>query len=90
MVLEIINSVNEYIPEYLSLLAGGGTIGTIATITVQKFLNRKEDNVNVSKEQALLLKTVNIDLMEVVEKLQKIACYKDKCKGRVNGEENEL
>jgi hypothetical protein len=67
-------------------LIGGGTIGTIATLVVTKWINRKKDISDISSQTAILLKSVNNDLMGVIVQLQELACFKNKCNERINGE----
>lgn len=83
MILEILNQITT--ADIVSLI-GGGTAGSIATQLITKFINRKKDDSDISSQQAILLKTVNDDLSKVVTALQDIACYRNKCKDRLNGE----
>jgi len=86
----VIAQITQFVQESdIVSLVGGGTIGSIATQLISKWITRKKDNSDISSQQALLLKTVNDDLSNVVAKLQSIACYRDKCRIRINGEEAE-
>jgi hypothetical protein len=91
MILQsLINAVQDQTQTFdIWALLGGGTLGSIVTQLIQKYLNRKEDSTNISTQQAALLKTVNNDLMKVVEQLQEIACYVKPCKERINGDTGE-
>ena len=63
--------------------------GSAITMGVQKVLNRKKDKAEVNHSQVEFLEKVNARLDKVVEQLQEIACYREPCKKRVNGKNNE-
>lgn len=71
----------------------GATVGSIATMGVQKLLNRKSDTVNVLKTQMEVLNSQVLSLQQnqtytdgIVRELQEKACYRNKCSDRLNGE----
>lgn len=70
----------------VGMLLGGGTLGSIATQLVTKWIGRKKDSSDISSQTAILMKTVNDDLVVVVKRLQEIACYRSNCNERINGE----
>ncbi len=74
-------------PEITAVL--GTVLGSAGTALVTKWQNRKTDNITLAQQQSTLLKTVNNDLNEVVKQLQAIACYRDNCNKRINGEKEE-
>lgn len=82
MLLQILNDSSNF-----ALMAGSGTVGSIATMVVQKFLNRKSDKTDIVTNQVKMLNDVNAKLNEVVEQLQNVACYRNKCNERLNGED---
>ena len=66
----------------------GTTIGSIVTMGVQKLFSRKRDKTDIVTSQVQMLDNVNQKLNSVVEQLQDIACYREPCKKRINGNEN--
>lgn len=71
-------------PEITAVL--GTLLGSGGTALISKWQNKKSDNITLAQQQSTLLKTVNNDLNEVVKQLQAIACYRDNCNKRINGE----
>ena len=69
-----------------AMMAGSGTLGSIATMLVQKLLNRNSDKTDIVTNQVKMLNDVNAKLNEVVEQLQEVACYRKNCNERQNGE----
>ena len=74
----------------------GATAGSIVTMTVQKFLNKKKDTADINvinydvidKQFKSLWENLNHQ-GKVIEELQKKACYRDACKVRLNGEDDQ-
>jgi len=67
-------------------LLGAGTLGTILTMVVQKVMSSKKDNADLLQQQLTIFNDMHLKMNEVIEKLQKMACYKEPCKNRINGE----
>ncbi len=67
-------------------LIGGGTLGSIATMVVQKLLDRKKDSTDITASSLDIMEKMNLKLNSVIDDLQKISCYDDQCKDRINGE----
>jgi len=80
-------------------LIGGGTLGSIATMIVQKLLSHKKDKVDIVQLQLEMLSEVNKSLndnitrsqevykqyQEVIEELLEQICYTQKCDFRISG-----
>ena len=67
-------------------LIGGGTLGSIATMIVQKVINRKPDNQDLICKQFELMNNHTDKLNSVITQLEKMVCYMESCKKRVNTE----
>ena len=85
------NSLSE--PSLLGAIGAGAgigtTVGSIATMGVQKWFTRKKDKTDVVDSQVKMLDNVNQTLNSVVKQLQDIACYREPCKKRINGKEKK-
>lgn len=66
-------------------ILSGGTIGSIATMLVQKVLSRKKDKIDVSQSQLNFFTEINERLHKSVVELEKKICYIPDCDFRVNG-----
>lgn len=70
-------------------LVGGGTLGSIATMIVQKLLSRKKDKTDIVTSQVQMLSDVNEKLGKTIDQLQDLVCYVPKCDFRLNGNEKK-
>lgn len=69
-------------------LIGGGTLGSIATMVVQKVLDKKKDQTDITAGSVNILTGMNDKLNSVIEQLQEKACYDELCEDRINGIKN--
>lgn len=67
-------------------LIGGGTLGSIGTMVVQKIMDRKKDSTDITAASVNILTAMNDKLNSVIQQLQEKACYDEKCTDRINGE----
>ena len=86
ILLQILSPLNS-LPGDVAMIGGSGVLGSITTMVVQKYLDRKKDKTDVVSNQVTMLNNVNSKLDEVVAQLQEIACYKKKCVNRINGDQ---
>jgi tRNA(Met) C34 N-acetyltransferase TmcA len=84
LILQLLNDASTL---DFGTIIGAGTGGGVITIVVQAWLNRNKDKTDVITNQVNMLNQVNQNLNEVVTKLQDLACYREKCKTRLNGED---
>lgn len=70
----------------------GGTAGTAITMILQKVLNRKKENVDITDVINQQVKQVmdNSEFQEnLIAKLREWSCYRENCKIRINGVNEE-